>query len=355
MDGPLFLLTILAVFVDTFEGPKPEGFWKDRCDLYFGEGFGVDKAIIDRELWEVVQAKLSANRIDGRTGTSAKEPSLLAGLLFDGHGHRLTPSHANKNGKRYRYYVSRPLTTSRRAHAPDARRIPAGDIEGLVTRCLRQFFADRTEVFKAVREQVHDVARQEKLLDQAIDLAKRWSNLGPAELRSILLALVSRTEVHAKKIDITINTGRIAGLLKNGAEGLSDTSEKFLQTEHLTLSVPARLKRAGLGVKIIIDGSVGVEGEGKADPSLVKLVVKSQVFHDMLVKGGGCSLGKTAVGQGVTPSYFTRLLRLTFLAPDITKAILEGRHPPTLTAAKLIKVSRLPLTWPEQRQLLGFD
>lgn len=47
VDGPLFLLTILAVFVDTFEGPTPEGFWKDRCDLYFGEGFDVDKTVAE--------------------------------------------------------------------------------------------------------------------------------------------------------------------------------------------------------------------------------------------------------------------------------------------------------------------
>ncbi len=56
----------------------------------------------------------------------------------------------------------------------------------------------------------------------------------------------------------------------------------------------------------------------------------------------------------MTPSYFTRLVRLTFLAPDITRAILEGRHPPTLTAAKLKEASRLPLGWQEQREILGF-
>jgi hypothetical protein len=46
---------------------------------------------------------------------------------------------------------------------------------------------------------------------------------------------------------------------------------------------------------------------------------------------------------------------LTFLAPDIIRAILEGRHPPTLTAAKLKEASRMPLGWAEQREVLGFD
>ena len=53
-------------------------------------------------------------------------------------------------------------------------------------------------------------------------------------------------------------------------------------------------------------------------------------------------------------SYFTRLLRLAYLAPDITKAILYGRQPYDLTAAKLLRESRLPLDWPAQRQALGF-
>ena len=61
-----------------------------------------------------------------------------------------------------------------------------------------------------------------------------------------------------------------------------------------------------------------------------------------------------AQSQRMTSSYFTRILRLTFLAPDITQAILEGRHPRDLTARKLLAHSRLPLTWPEQRRALGF-
>ena len=48
------------------------------------------------------------------------------------------------------------------------------------------------------------------------------------------------------------------------------------------------------------------------------------------------------------------MLRLTYLAPDITRAILDGRHPRDFTAQKLLSQSRLPLGWPEQRRILGF-
>ena len=65
-------------------------------------------------------------------------------------------------------------------------------------------------------------------------------------------------------------------------------------------------------------------------------------------------LADVAQGEKLTSSYFTRVLRLSYLAPDITRAILEGRHPRDLTAQKLLAHSRLPLAWPEQRRTLGF-
>jgi site-specific DNA recombinase len=53
-------------------------------------------------------------------------------------------------------------------------------------------------------------------------------------------------------------------------------------------------------------------------------------------------------------SYFTRLVRLSYLAPDITQAILDGRQPSDLTSEKLLEHSRLPLAWHDQRIVLGF-
>ena len=53
-------------------------------------------------------------------------------------------------------------------------------------------------------------------------------------------------------------------------------------------------------------------------------------------------------------SYFTRLVRLSYLAPDITQAILDGRQPSDLTSEKLLEHSRLPLAWHDQRTVLGF-
>ena len=75
---------------------------------------GEHAAIVDEALWKQVQRKLATNRTERTSGANAAEPSLLAGLVYDGAGQRMTPSHANKQGTRYRYYVSKSLVTGRR-------------------------------------------------------------------------------------------------------------------------------------------------------------------------------------------------------------------------------------------------
>src|SRR5712672_35035 len=86
---------------------------------------GEHQAIVEPELWEAVQARLAANAVERSTGERAKNPSLLAGLLFDADGNRMTPTHAVKKGRRYRYYVSHPLITQARAGSPDGLRVAA--------------------------------------------------------------------------------------------------------------------------------------------------------------------------------------------------------------------------------------
>ena len=73
---------------------------------------GEHTPIIDQPLWDAVQARLAANTAECNSGTCTLQPSLLAGILFDGDGNRMTPTHATKKGTPYRYYVSRPLITT---------------------------------------------------------------------------------------------------------------------------------------------------------------------------------------------------------------------------------------------------
>lgn len=91
---------------------------------------GEHTAIVDQGVFDKVQALISTNRRDHITKSRTLDPSLLAGWVYDHYGRRLSPSHTNKNGLRYRYYVSGPA----KSHGQDLRaiRVAAGDLEQLI-------------------------------------------------------------------------------------------------------------------------------------------------------------------------------------------------------------------------------
>ena len=119
------------------------------------------------------------------------------------------------------------------------------------------------------------------------------------------------------------------------------------------LSVPVRLRRAGREIRIVMDGTDPFAA-AKPDARLVKLLLTAHRFNAVLTQGEDTAFAALAQREGVSPSYFTRLVRLSYLPPDITQAILDGRQPRDLTPEKLLEHSRLPLAWHAQRIVLGF-
>jgi hypothetical protein len=71
-------------------------------------------------------------------------------------------------------------------------------------------------------------------------------------------------------------------------------------------------------------------------------------------KPGPLSIKELAATNGVNASYFTRVLRLAYLAPDVVEAIVTGRKPPNLLANRLVRMLDLPIDWSGQREYLGF-
>ncbi|MFX6972948.1 hypothetical protein ABTH74_19370, partial [Acinetobacter baumannii] len=86
---------------------------------------------LDRALFDKVQEKLTKNTVD-RAMRLKGSPALLIGRIFDDIGNRMTPSHSNKRGVRYRYYVSHALIQGRKRDAGSVSRVPATEIEHLV-------------------------------------------------------------------------------------------------------------------------------------------------------------------------------------------------------------------------------
>jgi len=142
---------------------------------------------------------------------------------------------------------------------------------------------------------------------------------------------------------------RLAALLDVAVTPLPSATED----ETRILSIPVRLRRSGREIRMLIEG-MDPFATAKPNARLVKLLIRADRFNAALVGSDGVPFAALAKRQGVSPSYFTRLVRLSYLAPDITEAILDGRQPRDLTADKLLAHSRLPLGWHEQRSVLGF-
>ena len=175
---------------------------------------GEHKAIVDKALWDKVQAVLAENRIDRTTGADAKYPSLLAGLVFDDSGERLTPTHAVKKGTRYRYYVSKSLITGTAKDHSQGRRIPAGNLEGLVIGRLRAFLADEGALLSAISDAEKNGAEQKRLIARGRQISEELPTLAPDAIRSILMTLVSRIDIKAEHIEIRVYRRRLHDLLQ---------------------------------------------------------------------------------------------------------------------------------------------
>ena len=105
---------------------------------------------------------------------------------------------------------------------------------------------------------------------------------------------------------------------------------------------------------MVIDHTDPFVPSAKPDRALIRLIVRAHRFHDMLIKRKGGKFGDLAKSEKLNRSYFSELLRLTYLAPDITTAILNGHQPAGLTTTTLIERADLPMSWAEQRRTLGF-
>ena len=97
---------------------------------------GEQSPILDRALFEAVQAKLS-EQATSHKALRLKSEALLAGRIFDDRGNRMSPTFARRRGIKYRYYLSTALLHGAPERAGSVRRVPAAEIESLVLIGLR--------------------------------------------------------------------------------------------------------------------------------------------------------------------------------------------------------------------------
>jgi site-specific DNA recombinase len=242
--------------------------------------------------------------------------------------------------------------TGRPKPKPRAKESQRSSLNPFVRR-IRNWLADPASILQAIQYAASDAVTQKRLIERARDFAKQDLHLGIEGLRAFMRASIARVQVHADRIDIMLDQDQVCRCLDETAKQ-TEPSEKTpseANRQVTTVSIPARLKRTGKEMRIIVD-----DGSEPAilDTGIMRLLVRANAIRDQLFADRSLTFEDIAKSEGVVPSYATRLFRLTLLAPDIVSAILSGRHPPELTARRLIDDTRLPLDWNEQRQRLGF-
>ncbi len=305
---------------------------------------GKHQAIIDQELWTEVQALLAVNRNNRSSGTNAKHPSLLAGLLYDETDDRLSPTHANHHGKRYRFYISHRLMQDKRKDL-GAWRLPAAELEALVINGLTQRLSDHTQLIELTQLHTADATTLEHALASAKRLQHQTAHHINEDIRTLIRMAIRRIDVRPGQMTINICPASLSAVLLNKSDPIPTNPP----SDQVTLTIPFQLRRRGVEAKLIVGNEIA---NPTVDPKLEETIRNASRWLMLITTGEATSVDAIAEFDGLPASEISRVLPLAFLAPDITKAILSGKQPVDLTAERLKRIGKLPACWNEQRRVL---
>jgi site-specific DNA recombinase len=266
---------------------------------------GEQPAIIDRDLFDAVQARLSKQVTHHKVSRTGSE-ALLLGRIFDDRGHRMSPSHVRKRAIKYRYYLSSALLQGRPKQAGTVSRIPAREVETIIANAVRNHLRQPTEIEDTILINTH-VVRVEVQPDKLV-----------IELAGTGGAKSKRTQKHRSVIEVpwrkTPSTRR---------------REVLVPESGATEARPIRSESRALLVASIARGRRWLK----------ELMTDPQSNTETIAGREGCSVRK-----------INKTISLAFLAPDLVKAAIDGRLRYGLGVARLCD---LPAEWSRQRQMLG--
>ena len=145
--------------------------------------------------------------------------------------------------------------------------------------------------------------------------------------------------VSADRLEASISSQALLGIAE--VESVDDS--------RIELEVQTTIASFGHEQRLRLDPPAG--SSTPRDARLVELVARGFATRDQLIQ-----LTQDEVGAMAKTEYrhLERTARLAYLAPDIVRAIMEGRQPRSLNARTLARLGSLPLSWSEQRAMLGF-
>jgi site-specific DNA recombinase len=177
---------------------------------YPGEHVGI----IDRKIWDKVQAKFQESPRKRAAGTRAQTPSLLKGIIFGPTGIAMSPTHTRKNGRLYRYYLNQTVLKRGSADCPVAR-VPAAEIEKIVIDQVRLLLLSPeiiVQTWRSARKSIKGLTESD-VRNSLLAFEPLWNELFPAEQSRIIELLVERVDVHTDRVDIKLRIDGVTSLV----------------------------------------------------------------------------------------------------------------------------------------------
>lgn len=294
---------------------------------------GQHEAIVDQELFDAVKARL-AERSNPVTSTRGKRAvSLLAGMIQDEHHRPMSPLHTFNHGRRYGYYASHPGDGSRE----QVLRLSAGQLDGMVRTALQRLLSSA----EMLRRHFDGLEPSDffVLMDHCADMNERLRTMTVAEARQLLAML---------RLEVIVSRSAVAASICSGAL-LARANIQSEVRSRIPLEVPTTTASFGHEQRLRLDAPT--TSPTSRDTRLLELIARGFAYRDQLQ---AMTEGEVAGLRTTRYRHLERTARLAYLAPDIVRSILDGHQPKLLNARKLVRLSSLPLSWSEQRAMLGF-
>ena len=178
----------------------------------------------------------------------------------------------------------------------------------------------------------------------ASKLALDWEDLSSTDRKILVQRVVTRIVILSSRVDLLISWQGLADAL-----GVSIAPNG--QADTISLSLDARFRRIGGETKLVLQGSVADPSSSQSDPVLLQALAQAHAWSELYQREPTLPMAYFAGRAHGSESYATRILRLTFLAPDIVEAIVAGKQPRSLSLKRLLR--EIPLSWAEQRERFG--
>ena len=295
---------------------------------------GQHKAIIDRELFDAVQAKLERREHDRWSDQESEAISVLAGRIHDQHGRPLVPTHTRNHGRRYRYYASIPRDGSNEP----AVRMPAIELEHAVTKAIVQKLEDPSSLREQF-DQLPDHIRT-SAASAAVRFARELKESSGIARKRMLASLDLKVGVSSKSIEAAIELDSF----------LPSHCDEVPGKLPATLSLPGTLARCGHELRLKLEPPAGEPSRQRS--ALVDLITRAFDAREQLL---GMDSQAVASMPDLQRRHLERTARLSYLAPDVIRAILERRQGPNLAARNLVRMALLPHDWAAQRRALQVE